>query len=325
MNEVAEYDWAGSRSRTYVHGISYVDERLIMKSDQTNRPYYYAVNRMYDVVMLIDRAGAIVERYCYDAYGRPYIRESCGRGDMNDNTVMSSTDTARFTAALSGAIWDPRADLDDDGDVDGDDQTLYNAKYTDWSGPAPPVTVAQAFSDVGNPYMFQGVPHFALDTPANATSGKLMLNHHRARFEDVAIGRWVTSDPREYDTFVTPRRQGISLAHLLIRFPRSGHPRDAHLYIFLDSNAVAFSDASGLEPVQILDRYRCGTCGSCLSASLCVGVEPGDQVPGMPGRRCIALLQNCDTVTSPCDEDPPGAGVVYVYRTHVSCCGISCR
>jgi len=77
VNDVAEFDGSGNRSRTYVHGISYVDERLMMHDDATSRPYYYAVNRMYDVVMLIDRAGAIVERYCYDAYGRPWIRESC--------------------------------------------------------------------------------------------------------------------------------------------------------------------------------------------------------------------------------------------------------
>ena len=48
--------------------------------------------------------------------GRPYIRESCGRGNMDDNTIMNSTDTSRFTAARNGTIWDPRADLDDDGD-----------------------------------------------------------------------------------------------------------------------------------------------------------------------------------------------------------------
>jgi hypothetical protein len=45
----------------------------MMRSAQTSRPYYYAIDRMYNVVMLIDRAGALVERYRYDAYGRPYI------------------------------------------------------------------------------------------------------------------------------------------------------------------------------------------------------------------------------------------------------------
>jgi hypothetical protein len=55
-----------------VHDISCVDERMMMRSEETSRPYYYALDRMYNVCMLIDRAGAIVERYCCDAYGRSY-------------------------------------------------------------------------------------------------------------------------------------------------------------------------------------------------------------------------------------------------------------
>jgi len=162
--------------------------------------------------MLIDRAGAIVERYCYDAYGRPFIRESCGRGDMDDDTDMDSTDDTRFAAALAGSIWDPRADLDDDGDVDGDDQDLYDAKYDDWPWFMGWIGVAQAFSDAGNPYMFQGVPHFALDTAAEAASGKLLLNHHRARFAEPVTGRWVARDPLHYNAAVLatqPQRNSV--------------------------------------------------------------------------------------------------------------------
>lgn len=133
---------------------------------------------MYNVRLLLDRAGAIVERYAYDSYGRPLIRESCGRGDMNDDSKLSSTDTTRFDEAEDDTIWDPRADMDDDGDVDSSDQTLYDAKLADWGGVAPTVDPRQAFSDVGNPFMpalyvaercqgFQGVPHFALDTASN--------------------------------------------------------------------------------------------------------------------------------------------------------------
>src|SRR5439155_2403918 len=125
-------------------------------------------------------------------------RESCGRGDMNQDTKMNGTDDSRFALAKAGTIWDPRADMDDDGDVDSADQTLYDAKRPDWNivacdGTGP--TVAQAFSDVGNWYMFQGVPHLALDTKSTDTDGKLMLNHHRARYEDPVAGRWVSRDP----------------------------------------------------------------------------------------------------------------------------------
>ncbi len=161
VNEIVEDNQSGTRQRYYVHGVSYIDERLMMYSDSLSRPFYYVVDRMNNVRMLIDRAGAIVERpaldttgddvatlrgqtpgvccrvkgMTYDAYGRPRIRESCGRGDMNDNTWMDSTDTSRFTAAKNGSIWDPRADLDAErarggsvkGDVDSADQTPDDA------------------------------------------------------------------------------------------------------------------------------------------------------------------------------------------------------
>lgn len=163
-------------------------------------------DRMYNVRLLLDRAGAIVERYAYDSYGRPRIRESCGRGDMNDDTKLSSTDTTRFDDANDDTIWDPRADMDDDGDVDANDETLYDNKYSDWSGAGPPVDPRQAFSDKDNPFMFQGIPHFALDTASNATEGKLMLNHHRARFADPVTGRWVTKDPLSYHLHLRDRQ-----------------------------------------------------------------------------------------------------------------------
>ena len=105
----------------------------------------------------------------YDAYGRMKIRESCGRGDMDNDTQLTSTDTSRFTSAKNGTIWDPRADMDDDGDIDAADQTAYDAKVAIWPPPtfgAP--TVRQAFSDVGNPFGFKGRVHFSLDRPASA-------------------------------------------------------------------------------------------------------------------------------------------------------------
>ncbi len=142
-------------------------------------------------------------------------------GNFSHYTKMSSADTSRFYDALNANIWDPRADMDDDGDVDATDETLYLAKYGDWSGFNPPVTVAQAFSDVGNPFMFQGVPHFALDTAAAATSGKLLLNHHRARFADPVTGRWTTRDPLSYSlNTLDPAYLDLrASAHLVVAMP----------------------------------------------------------------------------------------------------------
>jgi hypothetical protein len=124
---------------------------------------------------------------------------------MNNDTKMSSGDTTRFDDANADTIWDPRADMDDDGDVDANDETLYDAKYSDWSGAGPSVDPRQAFSDKGNPFMFQGIPHFALDTATSATEGKLMLNHHRARFADPVTGRWISRDPLYYNAHARAR------------------------------------------------------------------------------------------------------------------------
>jgi len=220
VNELVEYADNGTgnglRSRYYVHGVSYVDERLMMYDDDTDRPYYYVTDRMHNVRVIVDRAGAIRERYAYDPYGRPLIRELCGRGDMNDDTRMTTTpDDSRFAAAKDGSIWDPRADLDDDGDVDGADETAYHNKKPTWSSVMSAPTVSQAFSDFDNPYAFQGVPHFAIDTAANATSEQLnlALNHHRARFADAQTGRWTTRDPLCYNlSIIQIAASGTSLS-----------------------------------------------------------------------------------------------------------------
>src|SRR6202008_2577742 len=82
--------------RWFIHGVSYIDERLMMMACQEtsgtsdDRPYYYVLDRMYSVRYLVDRAGAIVERYCYDEYGKPLIREAIGRGDTRTYTLLYS-------------------------------------------------------------------------------------------------------------------------------------------------------------------------------------------------------------------------------------------
>jgi len=153
--------------RSFVHGLSYIDEHVMMwdavnsTSPSDDWPYYYIQDRMYNVRGLMDRQGALVERYAYDPYGLPLIRESAGRGDMNNDT---GNDQTRFNAALfpGPSIQDPRADVNADGNRDSSDSAPWATKEAIWDETTP--TVAQAFSDVGNPFMFQGVLHFAIDT-----------------------------------------------------------------------------------------------------------------------------------------------------------------
>jgi hypothetical protein len=225
----------GLRSRYYVHGVSYVDERLMMYDDDTDRPYYYVTDRMHNVRVIVDRAGAIRERYAYDPYGRPLIRELCGRGDMNDDTRMTTTpDDSRFAAAKDGSIWDPRADLDDDGDVDGADETAYHNKKPTWSSVMSAPTVSQAFSDFDNPYAFQGVPHFALDTAANATAEQLnlALNHHRTIWVNVVQRSTLNRCPSQYNrTLATPIHQSQ-----ISSFPASRLRRSSVFYAAMQTS-----------------------------------------------------------------------------------------
>jgi len=48
VNEIADYDGTGAIQRWYLHGVSYVDERLMMYRDDDSRPYYYVIDRMYN-------------------------------------------------------------------------------------------------------------------------------------------------------------------------------------------------------------------------------------------------------------------------------------
>jgi RHS repeat-associated protein len=147
---------------------------------------------------------------------------------VDDNTIMNSTDTSRFTLAKNGTIWDPRADMDDDGGaIDADDQTAYTAKSGDWSG-LPVTTVAQPVSDVGNPFGWQGRVHFNLDycPDADAPVANLMLIDHRNRMHDSVIGRWLTRDPIGY---------------------RLG---SLNLYEYVHGNPLYWLDPYGREPVD---------------------------------------------------------------------------
>ncbi|MCD4737473.1 MAG: hypothetical protein K8R53_15625 [Bacteroidales bacterium] len=67
---LAETDENGTQIRDYVYG-NYIDEVLLKTEDGDD--LYYAHNHIYSVVALIDDQGNVVERYEYDAYGKPYF------------------------------------------------------------------------------------------------------------------------------------------------------------------------------------------------------------------------------------------------------------
>ena len=67
---LAETDENGTQQRDYIYG-NYIDEVLLKTEDGDD--LYYAQDHIYSVVALIDDQGNVVERYEYDAYGKPYF------------------------------------------------------------------------------------------------------------------------------------------------------------------------------------------------------------------------------------------------------------
>ncbi len=59
--------------RYFVHGTQYIDERAVLHDVPNNAEYYYFQRELYSVERLVNNRGHEVERYSYDAYGRPVI------------------------------------------------------------------------------------------------------------------------------------------------------------------------------------------------------------------------------------------------------------
>jgi RHS repeat-associated protein len=69
LQKICEYE-NGTLARAYAYG-TYIDEPLVMISGVNK--YYYHSNNLYSVAALTDAAGAVIERYKYDPYGKATI------------------------------------------------------------------------------------------------------------------------------------------------------------------------------------------------------------------------------------------------------------
>lgn len=67
---LCEKNNAGTTQRWYVYG-NYIDEPLMMRT--ASGKYYYIHDNLYSTAALVNSAGTVVERYEYDAYGKPRI------------------------------------------------------------------------------------------------------------------------------------------------------------------------------------------------------------------------------------------------------------
>ena len=73
-NVVAEYNGA-TLLRTYIYS-DYADHAVALKSNGAT--YYFTANSLYSVAAVTNSAGALVERYTYDAYGKRTVTLATG-------------------------------------------------------------------------------------------------------------------------------------------------------------------------------------------------------------------------------------------------------
>jgi RHS repeat-associated protein len=72
---IEELDVDGTLDASYVYG-RYIDEVIQMNRGGTE--YYYHTDDMYNVMVVTDATGTVVERYDYDDYGNPHFYNASG-------------------------------------------------------------------------------------------------------------------------------------------------------------------------------------------------------------------------------------------------------
>jgi RHS repeat-associated protein len=75
---LAEYDGSGTLLRKFVYGPGLDEPICLIDAGNGNAAYYYHLDGLGSVVALSDVNNVLVERYAYDVFGRPTIRDPNG-------------------------------------------------------------------------------------------------------------------------------------------------------------------------------------------------------------------------------------------------------
>ena len=86
---IAEYDGAGTLLRKFVYGPGIDEPICLIDAANANALYYYHCDGLGSVVALCDVNNAPVERYAYDVFGRPTIRDAGGVDDRRERLRQS--------------------------------------------------------------------------------------------------------------------------------------------------------------------------------------------------------------------------------------------
>jgi RHS repeat-associated protein len=98
--DIAEYSSTGPLQSEYVYGPE-LDEVLTM--DRSAQKYYYSHDALGSVTEITDNMGNVVEKYTYDAYGTPVIRNAAG-------TILTAS-TITNPHMFTGRRLDPETNL----------------------------------------------------------------------------------------------------------------------------------------------------------------------------------------------------------------------
>lgn len=192
QNAIAEFDDSTTPvlQRYYVHGTTYVDERAIMHEAAISQDRYYFLRDLYTIDGLVNSRGHELERYTYDAYGKPVITV-IKIHDVNANGMVNSTDANLVTTntGLAPCTVGPILDIDGNGTIAQADVDLVTANF----GPAGSTAPRSALR---NPYLFTGR---ILDILHDASQSiHIALQDNRNRTYDHVHGRWLQREPWTY-------------------------------------------------------------------------------------------------------------------------------
>jgi RHS repeat-associated protein len=75
---IAEYDGSGTLLRKFIYGPGLDEPICLLEVAENNAVFYYHFDGLGSVVALSDVNSVLVERYTYDVFGRPAIRDANG-------------------------------------------------------------------------------------------------------------------------------------------------------------------------------------------------------------------------------------------------------
>lgn len=206
------YDTAGLDGRG---GSSYIDRTIFRDRDVNGgatgdgtreERRFYLQNWRNDVVGLVNSGAEVIERYRYDAYGRP---ESYSSADLTGNAggpngVVSGADFTQFSAVWSVGgpvtwqtdISDNSGSLGPDGATDNGDSVAYTTYY--FAGSTGGIGLMSG-TGIGNRKGLAGYefdPILAGNGSPNGTA--VPVYHVRNRALNSYAGKWLQKDPLQY-------------------------------------------------------------------------------------------------------------------------------